>query len=102
MDLFAMTAPGIEGILASEIAGFGMRVMQSVAGGVEFKGQVDDIWRVNLWSRVANRILVRVDEFHASSFHELERRAKKIPWERFLSRQTGVRFRVTCRKSRLY
>ena len=58
--------------------------------------------RANLWSRTANRIVMRVDEFHASSFHELERRAKKIEWGKFLAAGAAVRFRVTCRKSRLY
>jgi putative N6-adenine-specific DNA methylase len=61
-----------------------------------------DMRRVNLWSRIANRVLVRADEFHASSFHELERRAKQVEWERFVSSGKPVKFRVTCRKSRLY
>lgn len=102
MKLFAMTAPGIEGILATELRRIGVRVGGSVAGGVAFGGNTADLQRVNLWSRVANRIVVRVDEFHASSFHELERRAKKVEWGRYLSQGDGVRFRITCRKSRLY
>ncbi|HLA13604.1 MAG TPA: hypothetical protein VJZ25_01150, partial [Gemmatimonadaceae bacterium] len=61
-----------------------------------------ELHRINLWSRVANRVLVRVDEFHSSTFHELERRAKKVEWSRFLAPGQPVRFRVTCRKSKLY
>ena len=53
-------------------------------------------------SRIASRILVRVDRFHASSFHELERRAKRVPWSRFVAEHDVVRFRVTCHKSALY
>jgi putative N6-adenine-specific DNA methylase len=102
MKMFAMTAPGVEGILASELREIGVRVGGSVAGGVSFTGDLPDMRRVNLWSRVANRVVVRMDEFHASSFHELERRAKKVEWGRFVSSGSPVRFRVTCRKSRLY
>lgn len=58
--------------------------------------------RANLHSRVANRIVVRMAEFHASTFYELERRAKKVEWERFLSKDSLFRFRVTARKSKLY
>jgi putative N6-adenine-specific DNA methylase len=97
-----MTAPGVEGILARELKSIGLRIGASVAGGVEVSGSIADLQRANLWSRVANRIVVRVDEFHASSFHELERRAKKIEWQRYFAPGTNVRFRVTCRKSRLY
>ena len=40
--------------------------------------------------------------FHADSFHELERRAKRIPWDQYVTNGACVQFRVTCRKSRLY
>ena len=102
MNIFAMTAPGIEGILAAELQQIGVKVGGSVAGGVSFTGDVADLQRVNLWSRVANRVIVRTDEFHASTFHELERRAKKVEWGRYLAAGMSARFRVTCRKSKLY
>jgi putative N6-adenine-specific DNA methylase len=101
-DFFAITAPGIEEILGSELKQLGIRAGKRIPGGVEFRGSIADMRRANLWSRTANRIVMRVDEFHASSFHELERRAKKIEWEKFLVSGSAVRFRVTCRKSRLY
>jgi 23S rRNA G2445 N2-methylase RlmL len=47
-------------------------------------------------------VLVRVARFHASTFYELERRAKKIEWYEFLLATGSVTVRVTCRKSRLY
>ena len=102
MGFFAITAPGLEEILASEIASLTGRIGETSSGGVAFPGGLKDMRRVNLWSRVANRVLVRIDEFHASSFHELERRAKQIDWTRFVVPGQPVRFRVTCRKSRLY
>jgi len=40
--------------------------------------------------------------FHASTFYELERRAKKLPWAEFLPANGKVRLRVTSRKSKLY
>jgi putative N6-adenine-specific DNA methylase len=102
MDFLAITSPGIEGILQKELKNLGIRTTKKIPGGVEGKGKIEDIQKANLWSRTANRIIVRVDEFHASSFHELERRAKKVEWSRYISRGSAVRFRVTCRKSRLY
>lgn len=97
-----MTAPGLEELLAEEIARLTGRSGETSPGGVGFAGGLKDMRRVNLWSRIANRILVRIDEFHASSFYELERRAKQIDWTRFVKQGQPIRFRVTCRKSRLY
>ncbi|HEX2722280.1 MAG TPA: THUMP domain-containing protein [Gemmatimonadaceae bacterium] len=100
--VFAMTAPGVEMILARELRAMGIVPGEITAGGVAFEGKIEHVMRANLWSRVANRITVRVDEFHASTFHELERRAKKIEWSHYVSATQAVRFRVTCKKSRLY
>ena len=102
MDLLAITSPGIEHILEKELKSLGIKTTKKIPGGVEAKGKIEEIWKANLWSRTANRIIVRVDEFHASSFHELERRAKKVEWRRYIPAGSRVRFRVTCRKSRLY
>ncbi len=97
-----MTAPGIESLLRKELIALKLLVTSEAPGGISFMGTSDHLQRVNLWSRLANRVLVRVAEFHASTFHELERRAKKIEWSRFISPGDRVRFRVTCRKSKLY
>lgn len=102
IEIFAMTAPGIEGLLAREISALGMKPGEIVSGGVTLAGTVKEVERLNLHSRIANRIIVRVAEFHASTFHELERRAKKIEWRKFLHENQPVRFRVTARKSKLY
>ena len=97
-----MTAPGVEELLAAELKSLGVLVGEKVPGGISFSGTTEHIQRVNLRSRLANRVIVRLAEFHASTFHELERRAKRIEWSRFISAGDLVRFRVTCRKSKLY
>jgi putative N6-adenine-specific DNA methylase len=102
MNYLAITSPGIETILEHELKQLGIRATNRIPGGVEGRGKIDTIWKASLWSRTANRIVVRIAEFHASSFHELERRVKKIEWSRFITRDSAVSFRVTCRKSRLY
>ncbi len=97
-----MTAPGIESLLAAELTSLGIAVGETVPGGVVFTGGLAHVQRANLWSRLANRVVVRVAEFHANTFHELERRAKRIDWSRYVAPGQPVRFRVTCRKSKLY
>ncbi|MEO5902482.1 MAG: THUMP domain-containing protein [Gemmatimonadaceae bacterium] len=89
-------------MLAEEIANLTGRGGQASSGGVAFAGGLKDMRRVNLWSRIANRVVVRVDEFHSSTFHELERKAKQVDWARFVTSGQSVRFRVTCKKSKLY
>ena len=65
-------------------------------------GTLEQVYSLNLHLRTASRVIVRVAEFHASTFHELERRAKRVDWSRYVRPGTRARFRVTCRKSRLF
>jgi putative N6-adenine-specific DNA methylase len=101
LELFASTAPGLESIAAGELKTLGVRGRQDI-GGVGFGGDLDRLYEANLWLRTASRVVVRVGRFHASTFYELERRARKLLWEEFLPATGPVRLRVTCRKSRLY
>ncbi len=100
-ELFASTALGLESIAAGELNSLGVRGRQEI-GGVAFAGDLDHLYEANLWLRTASRVVVRLGRFHASTFYELERRAKKLRWSEFLSATGPVRLRVTCRKSRLY
>ena len=100
-QLFAATAPGLESIAAGELKSLRLRGRQEI-GGVAFGGDLDQLYESNLWLRTASRVVARLGRFHASTFYELERRAKKLPWEEFLPTNGRVRLRVTCRKSRLY
>ena len=100
-ELFASTAPGLESIAAGELKSLGARGRQEI-GGVAFAGDLDRLYEANLWLRTASRVVVRLGQFHASTFYEMERRAKKLPWAAFLPATGPVRLRVTCRKSKLY
>ncbi len=71
-------------------------------GGLSFTGTWREMARVNLWSRVASRVLMRWARFRTDSFPELERRTRALPWERYLPPDWEIRFRVTSYRSRLY
>lgn len=73
-----------------------------VDGGVGFSASPRQLYEANLHLRTASRVLIRLSQFRALSFAELERRAKRIPWETVLDKGRPVALRVTCRKSRLY
>ena len=101
MDLFAVCAPGLEPVLEAELTALGMRA-RSVPGGAELEGDARDVERLNLWLRTASRVLVRLGQVKATSFAELVRKARTLPFETVTRRGEPVAIRVTCHKSRLY
>lgn len=100
--LFVITAPGLETVTAQEITGLGLAAQSVEPGGVSLDAGHAAIATLNIQLRTASRILVRLGEFHASAFAELERRAAKLPWAEYLRPGQGIAFRVTSKKSRLY
>jgi putative N6-adenine-specific DNA methylase len=103
---FAVVAPGLEALVAEELRALGatqnLGVEAPELGGVGFRTDRAGLYAANLHLRVASRVLVRVGSFHAATFHELERHARRLPWGRFVGQGREVVFRVTSRKSRLY
>jgi putative N6-adenine-specific DNA methylase len=103
LQMFAVAAPGVEPVLAREVAALaGVRGVKAVPGGVEFAGDRELLYRANLWLRTATRVLVRVGQFEAREFAKLRRRASTLPWEQFLDGKRAVAVNASQSGSRLY
>ncbi len=101
-DAFAIVALGFEAVVLAELRALGLRSARAIEGGVQFRGSREDLYRVNLQSRVASRVVVRIADFTATSFPELERRLTRVNWLRWIVPRAATRISVTCRKSKLY
>jgi putative N6-adenine-specific DNA methylase len=104
---FAVCAPGIEPLTSQELAHAGLLPPEAAAsapsaGGSAFSGDLEALYRANLWLRTANRVLLRLGEFHTTAFSELAKKGGRMSWERFLQPGKPVAVRATCHKSRLY
>ncbi len=101
---FAVTAPGLESFTAEELLTlFPDHEPVPEPGGVTFRGDLTALYHANLHLRTASRILTRLGNFfYATTFEELQKRASRLPWERFLTPGQPVSLRVTCHKSKLY
>ncbi len=101
LPLFAVTAPGLEALAAAELLGLGVRAAPE-PGGVAWEADAAGLYAASLRLRTPSRIVVRAAELRARTFFELERHARKVPWDRWLIPGRPVRLRVTSRKSKLY
>jgi putative N6-adenine-specific DNA methylase len=100
---YVVCKPGFEAFLAAEVKRLGITAsVEAGQGGVEFDGSIEDCYRVNLASRFATRILLRVKTFKALYFEKLAAALLAIPWELYLKGEIPLKFSVTCRHSRLY
>lgn len=79
---FTVTAGrGIIPLLAKELTGMGIKKLRESPGSVQFTGTLADAYRVCLWSRLANRVLMAIGHFDATTTDALYEGIKAIPWE---------------------
>ena len=79
-DLIATATFGLENVVARELEDLGYQDCRVTDGRVVFSGDETDIARCNLWLRSADRILIRVGEFHAADFGALFDQVTELPW----------------------
>jgi putative N6-adenine-specific DNA methylase len=98
---FASAPRGLEALLQQEIASLGGNQAQVVPGGVSFGGGWDVCYRVNLWSRIASRVLWQVHAFPYANEDDVYQRAKGFDWTRCFAVERTLRVNVTAQKSPL-
>jgi putative N6-adenine-specific DNA methylase len=114
--LFSPCPRGLESALAVELAGLGAEILKEVPGGVSFQVAApvpfadEDaslraswalIYRVNLWSRMASRVLIKLDEGFYKKERDLYDLAVDIPWEAIMNPTQTLRIDTSATRSPL-
>ena len=81
---FATASRGTEDVLAEELRELGVEDVATRPGGVAFGRQLEDAYRVCLWSRVASRVLYPLARFDAGSAQALYRGVHGVDWSAHL------------------
>lgn len=80
IELIATCPMGLEAIVAREIRDLGYEELTVENGRVRFFGDELAICRTNLWLRTADRVLVLMGQFKATTFDELFEGTKALAW----------------------
>ena len=102
IKLIAPTLLGIEAITARELRNLGYDDVKVENGRVTFAGDFQAICRANLWIRTAERILVEIGEFSATTFDELFEKTKALPWDEWIPEDGTFPVKGYSLKSKLY
>ena len=87
MKIYELIAPchfGLEAVLKKEIYDLGYEITLVEDGRVTFTGDEEAICRANLFLRTAERVLIQVGRFRATTFDESFEGVKALPWEDYL------------------
>lgn len=75
---------GLESVTKREIYDLGYEITKVEDGRITFEGDEEAICRANIFLRSAERVLLQVGRFRATSFEELFQGIKAIPWEEYI------------------
>jgi len=87
MRKFELIAPchfGLEAVLKKEIMDLGYEVKLVEDGRITFIGDEEAVCRANIFLRTAERILIKVDSFQATTYDDLFEKTKLISWEEYI------------------
>lgn len=87
---FTSCPKGLEGLLLKELESFGLTQLRETVAGVEFKGDLESAYRVCLWSRLANRLLLPISSFSVGSADELYAGVSTVNWSEHFSDQVSI------------
>jgi len=102
LEIFLVSAPGLESVLCAEARAKGFMKPTTVKGGVTVQGGWPEVWRANLELRGASRVLARIAAFRALHLAQLDKRARKVAWGKVLRRDVPFRVEASCTHSRIY
>lgn len=97
----AVITPGLEAVLAEELALIGVEG-QATEGGVEFTATNEAIYAVNLHSRVAGRVLLRLGSGTVRSLDGLAQLVRSLPWRDYVWHGQPITVRFTAHQARLH
>lgn len=86
INLIAPCLFGTESIAADEFRRMGFTEVVTENGRVKLAGDFNMLARANICSRFAERILINVGEFYATTFTELFDGVKALDWENFIGK----------------
>lgn len=92
-DLIATSTFGIEAVVRREVEDIGYEIKQVSDGKVTYTTDVEGIILSNLWLRSADRVLLKMGEFKATTFEQLFDLTNALPWEKWIT--PDAKFTVT-------
>ena len=100
-ECFAPCPRGLEAALADEVRACGGLDGRAAGGGVAFHATLATIYRINLRSRLASRVLMLVGLGRYRTDKDLHALALSLPWERVFVRGATLRVDTSAQRSPL-
>lgn len=94
---FAPCPRGLEQVLQRELEALDIRVLGHTEGGVSFVGSLQTLYRANLESRIASRILLEVAQAPYQSERDVYDAVYALPWSQWFHPSRTIKVKVSAK-----
>ena len=101
LNFFAPCPRGLEHLLVKELEQLNASYIKATHGGVSFAGDTALMYRANLHSRIASRILLRLGNQAYRNEDDVYKLAARMPWSSYFTTDHTIKIEVTAIKSPL-
>ena len=103
LHLFVACPGGVEPWLAQEVAAIApKRHLEALRGGVAVRGDAETVMRLNLFSRLGQRVLVELAQGPYRHEDDLYGLARKVDWRDWITPEQTLKVDVTAQRSPLH
>jgi putative N6-adenine-specific DNA methylase len=104
LPLFLPCASGVEAYLTDEVAricGDGARELRTLRGGAQLLGTWTEVMKLNLHSRLSQRVLVQLAHQPYRAEQDLYEAGAAVPWEEWFTPRDSFKIEITAHQSPL-
>ena len=94
-QFFATCPRGLEALLVEELSTQQAHKILATDGGVSFEGNLEIMYRVNLYSRIATRVMSRVGQGSYTTEEDIYKATFKLNWPSWFKVNQTIRVKVT-------
>ena len=102
MEYVATCLFGLESFLGAEIDEMGYKRTETMDGRVSFETDINDVCKLNINLRFAERVYFKIGEFEALTFDDLFEGVKSLEWEKWIGKNDEFPVRGHSIKSALF
>ena len=100
-SLFVTCPRGLEAPLSQELEQFKCQDIRAVDGGVACKGGMEQVYRINLHSRTASRVLLRLTKSGYRNEQDIYKAAKNIRWTDWFDLEQTFKVKVEGKRAQV-
>ena len=100
-SLFVTCPRGLEAPLSQELDQLKCQDIRAVDGGVACKGGMEQVYRINLYSRTASRVLLRLTKSGYRNEQDIYKAAKNIRWTDWFDLEQTFKVKVEGKRAQV-